>query len=92
MAKEKVQKFTKEEMDSISEIRNEASQIFAQLGQIHIQRRNVMAEIEQRELENEQRHDALVQKESSHHCLNGMSTSLMKLLKLVMDVVNVALK
>ena len=40
MAKEKVQenvkKFTKEEMDSISQIRNEASQIFVQLGQLHI--------------------------------------------------------
>lgn len=64
MEKEKVQKFTKKEMDSISEIRNEASQIFVQLGQVHIRRRNLMTDIEQRELEIEQKHDALVQKES----------------------------
>ena len=68
MAKEKVQenvkKFTKEEMDSISQIRNEASQIFVQLGQLHIRRRNLMTDMDKRELEMEQQHDALVQKES----------------------------
>ena len=68
MAKEKVQenvkKFTKEEMDSISQIRNEASQIFVQLGQLHIRRRNLMTDMDNRELEMEQQHDALVQKES----------------------------
>jgi chaperonin cofactor prefoldin len=56
-------KFTQEEMDSIQEIRTEASQIFFNLGQLHIERRNVNEELNVREEQIEQRHDALVSKE-----------------------------
>ena len=61
--KTKEVKFTQEEMDSIQEIRTEASQIFFNLGQLHIERRNVNEELNVREEQIEQRHDALVSKE-----------------------------
>tara|TARA_Y100000992_G_scaffold122901_1_gene80506 strand:+ start:2743 stop:3024 length:282 start_codon:yes stop_codon:yes gene_type:complete len=56
-------KFTKEEMDSIQEIRTQASQIFFNLGQLHIERRNVMNDLDIREEQIEEAHDALVSKE-----------------------------
>ena len=45
MAKGK-QKLTKEELETIDSIRNEASQIFFDLGRIAIRRRNVLNQIE----------------------------------------------
>ena len=45
MAKGK-QKLTKEELEQISSIRNEASQIFFDLGRIAIRRRNVNVQID----------------------------------------------
>lgn len=56
-------KFTKEEMDSIQNIRTEASQIFFSLGQLHIERRNVNVGLDLREEQIEETHDALVSKE-----------------------------
>jgi len=56
-------KFTKEEMESIQNIRTEASQIFFSLGQLHIERRNVNDGLDIREEQIEQTHDALVSKE-----------------------------
>ena len=60
----KVQKLTKEELTSISSIRNEASQIFFELGRISIRRRNVNLQINEEEEKLENLHDALVKKEN----------------------------
>ena len=60
----KAQKLTKEELDSISSIRNEASQIFFELGRIAIRRRNVNLQIDEDEEKLENQHDELVQKEN----------------------------
>ena len=60
----KVQKLTKEELDSISSIRNEASQIFFELGRISIRRRNVNLQIDEDEEKLENQHDALVKREN----------------------------
>ena len=60
----KVQKLTKEELTSISSIRNEASQIFFELGRIAIRRRNVNLQINEEEEKLENLHDALVKKEN----------------------------
>ena len=60
----KVQKLTKEELDSISSIRNEASQIFFELGRISIRRRNVNLQIDEDEEKLENQHDELVKKEN----------------------------
>ena len=60
----KVQKLTKEELDSISSIRNEASQIFFELGRISIRRRNVNLQIDEDEEKLENQHDELVRKEN----------------------------
>jgi|TARA_B110000444_G_C18424595_1_gene403937 hypothetical protein len=56
-------KFTEEEMNSIQDIRTEASRIFFSLGQLHIERRNVNDGLDIREEQIEQTHDALVSKE-----------------------------
>jgi|TARA_X000001036_G_scaffold395508_1_gene396521 hypothetical protein len=56
-------KFTQEELDSIQNIRTEASQIFFSLGQLHIERRNVNEGLDIREEQIEEKHDALVSKE-----------------------------
>ena len=60
----KAQKLTKEELDSISSIRNEASQIFFELGRISSRRRNVNLQIDEDEEKLENLHDALVKKEN----------------------------
>ena len=60
----KVQKLTKEELDSISSIRNEASQIFFELGRIAIRRRNANLQIDNDEEKLENQHDELVKKEN----------------------------
>ena len=60
----KAQKLTKEELDSISSIRNEASQIFFELGRIAIRRRNVNLQIDEDEEKLENLHDELVKKEN----------------------------
>ena len=60
----KVQKLTKEELDSISSIRNEASQIFFELGRIAIRRRNVNLQIDEDEEKLVNQHDELVRKEN----------------------------
>ena len=60
----KVQKLTKEELDSISSIRNEASQIFFELGRISIRRRNVNLQIDEDEEKLENQHDELVRREN----------------------------
>ena len=60
----KAQKLTKEELDSISSIRNEASQIFFELGRIAIRRRNVNLQIDEDEEKLENQHDELVKREN----------------------------
>ena len=60
----KVQKLTKEELDSINSIRNEASQIFFELGRISIRRRNVNLQIDEDEEKLENQHEELVKKEN----------------------------
>ena len=60
----KAQKLTKDELTSISSIRNEASQIFFELGRIAIRRRNVNLQINEEEEKLENLHDALVKKEN----------------------------
>ena len=60
----KAQKLTKEELDSINSIRNEASQIFFELGRISIRRRNVNLQIDEDEEKLENQHDELVKKEN----------------------------
>ena len=66
MAKGK-QKLTKEELEQISSIRNEASQIFFDLGRIAIRRRNVLNQIEDDEEKLENQHDDLVKKENDFY-------------------------
>ena len=63
MAKGK-QKLTKEELEQISSIRNEASQIFFDLGRIAIRRRNVNVQIDSDEEKLEEQHDNLVEKDN----------------------------
>ena len=63
MAKGK-QKLTKEELEQISSIRNEASQIFFDLGRIAIRRRNVNVQIDSDEEKLEEQHDNLVEIEN----------------------------
>jgi len=63
MAKGK-QKLTKEELETIDSIRNEASQIFFDLGRIAIRRRNVNVQIDSDEEKLEEQHDNLVEKEN----------------------------
>ena len=58
------QKLTKEEIEDITSIRNEASQIFFELGRIAIRRRNVNLQIDEDEEKLENQHDELVQKEN----------------------------
>jgi len=66
MAKGK-QKLTKEELETIDSIRNEASQIFFDLGRIAIRRRNVLNQIEDDEEKLENQHDDLVKKENDFY-------------------------
>ena len=66
MAKGK-QKLTKEELETIDSIRNEASQIFFDLGRIAIRRRNVLNHIEDDEEKLENQHDDLVKKENDFY-------------------------
>ena len=66
MAKGK-QKLTKEELETIDSIRNEASQIFFELGRIAIRRRNVNNQIEDDEERFENQHDDLVKKENDFY-------------------------
>ena len=66
MAKGK-QKLTKEELETIDSIRNEASQIFFDLGRIAISRRNVLNQIEDDEEKLENQHDDLVKKENDFY-------------------------
>ena len=69
MAKGK-QKLTKEELEQISSIRNEASQIFFDLGRIAIRRRNVNVQIDSDEEKLEEQHDNLVEKEfNTYMCI-----------------------
>jgi len=58
------QKLTNEEIEGITSIRNEASQIFFELGRIAIRRRNVNLQIDEDEEKLENQHDELVQKEN----------------------------
>ena len=58
------QKLTKEEIEDITSIRNEASQIFFELGRIAIRRRNVNLQIDEDEEKLENQHDELVKKEN----------------------------
>ena len=58
------QKLTNEEIEGITSIRNEASQIFFELGRIAIRRRNVNLQIDEDEEKLEDQHDELVQKEN----------------------------
>ena len=66
MAKGK-QKLTKEELETIDSIRNEASQIFFDLGRIAIRIRNVLNQIEDDEEKLENQHDDLVKKENDFY-------------------------
>ena len=58
------QKLTTEELEQINSVRNEASQIFFELGRIAIRRRNVNLQIDEDEEKLENQHDELVQKEN----------------------------
>lgn len=63
-AKSKLQKLTEEELTQINSIRNEASQIFFELGRIAIRRRNANLQIDNDEEKLENQHDELVKKEN----------------------------
>jgi|TARA_B100000073_G_scaffold122573_1_gene99893 septal ring factor EnvC (AmiA/AmiB activator) len=63
-AKSKLQKLQEEELTQINSIRNEASQIFFELGRIAIRRRNVNLQIDNDEEKLENQHDDLVKRES----------------------------
>jgi len=63
-AKSKLQKLQEEELTQINSIRNEASQIFFELGRIAIRRRNVNLQIDEDEEKLENQHDALVRREN----------------------------
>lgn len=60
----KAQKLTTEELEQINSVRNEASQIFFELGRIAIRRRNVNLQIDEDEEKLENQHDELVQREN----------------------------
>lgn len=60
----KTKKLTQEEIDGINSVRNEASQIFFELGRIAIRRRNVNLQIDEDEEKLENLHDELVKKEN----------------------------
>ena len=64
-AKSKLQKLQEEELTQINSIRNEASQIFFELGRIAIRRRNVNLQIDNDEEKLENQHDDLVKRESA---------------------------
>jgi hypothetical protein len=58
------QKLTTEELEQINSVRNEASQIFFELGRIAIRRRNVNLQIDEDEEKLENQHDELVKREN----------------------------
>ena len=60
----KAQKLTTEELEQINSVRNEASQIFFELGRIAIRRRNVNLQIDEDEEKLENQHDELVKREN----------------------------
>lgn len=58
-------KFTEDEVKQINELRIEVGGVFTELGQIHIEKRRRLSELEARELELTKQHSDLVIKEET---------------------------
>ena len=58
-------KFTEDEVRQINELRIEVGGVFTELGQIHIEKRRRLSELEVRELELTKQHSDLVIKEET---------------------------
>lgn len=58
-------KFTEDEIKQINELRIEVGGVFTELGQIHIEKRRRLSELEARELELTKQHSDLVIKEEA---------------------------
>lgn len=58
-------KFTEDEVRQINELRIEVGGVFTELGQIHIEKRRRLSELEARELELTKQHSDLVIKEET---------------------------
>ena len=58
-------KFTEDEIKQINELRIEVGGVFTELGQIHIEKRRRLSELEVRELELTKQHSDLVIKEET---------------------------
>jgi hypothetical protein len=58
-------KFTEDEVKQINELRIEVGGVFTELGQIHIEKRRRLSELEVRELELTKQHSDLVIKEET---------------------------
>jgi hypothetical protein len=58
-------KFTEDEVKQINELRIEVGAVFTELGQIHIERKRRLSDLEQRELELTKQHSELVIKEET---------------------------
>lgn len=58
-------KFTEDEVKQINELRIEVGAVFTELGQIHIERKRRLSDLEQREIELSKQHSELVIKEET---------------------------
>jgi len=58
-------KFTEDEVKQINELRIEVGAVFTELGQIHIERKRRLSDLEQREIELNKQHSELVIKEET---------------------------
>ena len=58
-------KFTEDEVKQINELRIEVGSVFTELGQIHIEKKRRLSELEVRELELTKQHSDLVIKEET---------------------------
>lgn len=58
-------KFTEDEVKQINELRIEVGGVFTELGQIHIEKRRRLSELEEREAELTKQHSDLVIKEET---------------------------
>jgi len=56
-------KFTEEEVGQINQLRNEVTQVFIQLGQISLERKRKLDELDSLESQLQQTHQELVQRE-----------------------------
>ena len=58
-------KFTEEEVGQINQLRNEVTQVFIQLGQISLERKRRLEELDSLESQLQQSHQELVQREET---------------------------